>query len=64
MKGKTESSEKTIPQDEETTERREFLARLGRYALYTAPIFLELSRPSTAAYASLGPIETQTIEEV
>lgn len=63
MKTDTEQVASPIPTNEETTARREFIARLGRFALYTTPIFLELSRPSASAFASTVPEATATAVE-
>ncbi len=35
--------------------RREFIARLGRYAIYTAPLFLEINIPTASAADESAP---------
>lgn len=45
----TEEESVLLPATTTIEARREFIARLGRYALYTAPLFLEINIPSASA---------------
>ena len=44
-----------LPATTTSEARREFLARLGRYALYTAPLFLEMNIPTASAADESAP---------
>lgn len=44
-----------VPAHTTTEARREFIARLGRYALYTAPLFLEMNIPTASAADESAP---------